>query len=689
MKIENVNKSLFYPEISIRRLYRVINAIIEEQPRIELSTMLEKVIEPASFRKMIADTNFWISSELESQIFIELQKSFDIPTILLKIAGEVFHAVGYELLPSDFSAETFDRIVLKLPVIFSRYNRTDPICIQAVNDKNFYFEFHSLKNSKEQWQDIYFFLGLLEGAISLFQVKEPNIWIEKIVLKKTKQAFPYTNEHTVFLSPNTVIHLTLERANKTIAKPKTDPDKKNVELNAKSFLVTSIEKGGQKEEYSYIDLDSILDRSKQLYLENRDLEAAVEVLSNLKNELLQKQKSINKDLKLARNIQKGLIPEKIPDWNGLQFGILFLPMQEVSGDYYDYFSVSLDKLGILVSDVSGHGVPAAFITAVAKLLFSNNKTNSPAETLSAINYELIDLIKKQGYITCFYGIMNSNYEFTYCLAGHPNPLLYRYDSGQIEKLNGEGTYLGIFEEARDHLKDYRTHLNPGDKLFVFTDGFTDSQNDEGEILDIGLLKQWIIECKELDVKKTTNYIKEQYANFCRGTDSVDDVTILVFGLSLKMDKLEWYIRESEILSQRKKYHDACKLLLEAYHVFPNDMAILLLLGEYYYKSKNFKDAIIYLESYNKIKKNNYYSYAILGYCYYREREFQNAEVELYRSISLKGDALDVLVTLTKIYIKERTLEKAKYTLERIREIQEDNIHLRYLSRLVERITKNK
>lgn len=565
------------------------------------------------------------------------------------------------MLPDDGSQLSVFDFLLKIPVIISRYDRVVFWNVEPANSETFCFWPTAIKNEVE-FYDLLFLWGIICATIELFEIKDSQFRFsmpEKLLGQVAELKYSQFES-----SENIQMFFQFEPSDKKIGKANLKNSKIYGAESQKTFIVSRAT-SDKKEEFSYIDVNSIINKSEELYLENRDLEAAVEVLSLLKNELMLKQKSISKDIKMAKNIQRGIIPQKIPDWNGIQFGIIYLPMQEVSGDYYDYFNIDMESLGILLSDVSGHGIPAAFITAISKLLFTNHKEGSPSEIFGNVNYEILDLIKKQGYLTCFYGQINSNHLMRYALAGHPNPILLRYRTSEISLLEGEGTYLGIFEEAREFYKDYSVQLQPGDKIFVYTDGFLEGQNDKGEEFDLERFKQVILKTKDLDVKKTTDYIKDEYFQFCKGTDQGDDVTLLVFGISQDMDKLEGFIHKAEQLFLQRKYALACQSLHDAYQVFPNDTSILLLLGEYYTKSKNFNQSIRYLTDYNKLKKSNEFSYYLLGYCYYRIKDYMNAQIMLQRAIALKNNNLTAMYHLCKVHIRVNETQKAKKLLEKI------------------------
>lgn len=226
-------------------------------------------------------------------------------------------------------------------------------------------------------------------------------------------------------------------------------------------------------------------------------------------------------------------------------------MQEVSGDYYDYFPYHTDKLGVAVCDVSGHGAPAAFITALSKMLFSNFKKPKPSETFKLINRELLDLVKQQGYTTCVYLLIHSDYKVVYSIAGHPRPILFRHRTGKAEICDGEGTFLGMFPDAGDTYRDLHIQLEPGDKLFLYTDGLTEAENDHGHAFGETKLMQLIEENANGTIQETVELIMNQHREFTMGTDAMDDITLLGLQLSPKLEDFRILQSKGDKVYQKK------------------------------------------------------------------------------------------------------------------------------------------
>jgi serine phosphatase RsbU (regulator of sigma subunit) len=405
-----------------------------------------------------------------------------------------------------------------------------------------------------------------------------------------------------------------------------------------------------------------------LALENRDLEAAVEILKSFKTELEVKQKSIAKDLKLAKNIQKGIIPRTIPDWNGIQFWTYFSPMQEVSGDYYDYFPYNDSKLGIAVCDVSGHGVPAAFITALSKMLFNVYRSPQPSNIFKNVNRDLLELLQHQGYTTCIYAVIDDNYKITYSVAGHPRPILLRHKTSSAHLLEGEGTFLGMFPEANDYYEDQSVQMEPGDKIFLYTDGITEALNDDGEQFGEERLIQAILQTLNMSIQKSIEHITSIYNEFTMGTDQGDDITIFGFSLSPHIDDFDKLVSEGNLQYRNKNYSKATECFQSANKIMPRDMKNILLLSKSLAKEGKYTEAIECLLNYNRYKMHDYESHFILGFCHFQIKEYEKAEAEFKKAIYMDDSHPAVHYNLIRVYAKLGNVSKFNEALAKMRKL---------------------
>ncbi|MCE9600044.1 MAG: SpoIIE family protein phosphatase [Spirochaetia bacterium] len=403
----------------------------------------------------------------------------------------------------------------------------------------------------------------------------------------------------------------------------------------------------------------VLKESARVLQDNRELQTAVEYL-NIANRELERTILVNKtELDMARSIQKGFVPSRIPDWNGLQFWVKFFPMQQVSGDFYDYFYLGSMKFGLLVCDVSGHGVPAALISAVAKFSFSNNRLDSPAEVLEKVNQDMINFVRGEGYLTGFYMIVDNHYNLTYSIGAFPNPLIYRARTEEIEFLPGKGTLLGMFPDAGRSYVDLNEILEPGDKIIIFSDGIVEATNVQGESLGEDRLIDAIRETKGMDVQRSSEHIMAVYNRFIRGTDQRDDLTLITVMLSERLDEFNDTMKDARRAYDSGNVQEACVLLKQAISIFPRQTNALFLLGKYLALDGNFEDSLEYLRQYNLLKPYNADAFRIMGYCSYKLGNLETASEMFKRSLGLRWENPSVLYNQVQTLIKLQHLDEAR------------------------------
>ncbi|HOM38059.1 MAG TPA: SpoIIE family protein phosphatase [Spirochaetota bacterium] len=209
-------------------------------------------------------------------------------------------------------------------------------------------------------------------------------------------------------------------------------------------------------------------------IRNSELYNRIEKINKL---LVNRDKQIQEEIKLASKIQKSLLGIP-PDLKGTKISCFYKPMERVGGDFFDFIMVKdPDVIGIFISDVSGHGVPAAFITTMLKVFIETSGENkiSPPLLLKYLNKNLIPLMGGN-FITAFYGVYDSeNKILRYSNSSHNFPLLIR-DKHLIE-LKGKGKFIGVFDDVEFEEKSIK--LKNGDKLIFYTDGVIESVDSSG------------------------------------------------------------------------------------------------------------------------------------------------------------------------------------------------------------------
>ncbi|HEX8234500.1 MAG TPA: GAF domain-containing SpoIIE family protein phosphatase [Abditibacteriaceae bacterium] len=197
-----------------------------------------------------------------------------------------------------------------------------------------------------------------------------------------------------------------------------------------------------------------------------------------------KQERLRRELQIARDIQRMLLPERCPIVPGFELAARGSSAYEVGGDYYDFFWVDDDRLGIVVADVSGKGVPAALTVAMMRSVFRTQARGNTdvRDVLSQVNKFMSQDLRSSDFITCVYGILEiSTKRFSWARAGH-EPVIVAHDDAPTDVHKPDGFALGVIESPTfDEMLEVETiELHSGDRLLIFTDGLTEAMNSRGE-----------------------------------------------------------------------------------------------------------------------------------------------------------------------------------------------------------------
>jgi sigma-B regulation protein RsbU (phosphoserine phosphatase) len=232
------------------------------------------------------------------------------------------------------------------------------------------------------------------------------------------------------------------------------------------------------------------------------------------------------ELETARQIQRSILPKRPPAIEGLSIAAHYDSMAEVAGDFYDFVVTPSGQLGVLVADVSGHGVPAAIVASMVKIALAvqEGDMTDAGMVLTRMNHALCGRFEL-AYVTATFALIDpAARTLTYAAAGHPSPLLVR-TAGGVDSLDERGMVLGFLPDARYATATVRD-LAPGDRLVFYTDGITEASRDDGEffgdrqfrdVLTIGL--------SEPADRFLTTLIDR--ARQWTGADFADDVTVVV------------------------------------------------------------------------------------------------------------------------------------------------------------------
>ncbi|MBI4672033.1 MAG: SpoIIE family protein phosphatase [Chloroflexi bacterium] len=238
------------------------------------------------------------------------------------------------------------------------------------------------------------------------------------------------------------------------------------------------------------------------------------------------QGQLDKELQDARRVQQQLIPAEPPHLRGYQIAALWHPAKQVSGDYYDFISLSEARIGLVIADVSGKGLDAALFMANARatLRASAGAGGCPAEIVARANNTLAH--DSTGiFVTAFFGILDPNTGvFSYVNAGHNPPLLYRAQSQTLEVLKTGNLALAIVTGMA-----YQAHdlcLEPGDLLVLYTDGVTEATNAEDALFDLERLHAALYAAADGTAQQVIQEIDARVRTFTGAYPQSDDITVV-------------------------------------------------------------------------------------------------------------------------------------------------------------------
>jgi phosphoserine phosphatase RsbU/P len=254
------------------------------------------------------------------------------------------------------------------------------------------------------------------------------------------------------------------------------------------------------------------------------------VLREAREQLARQLLSINNELEMAREIQLSTLPHEIPKIRGLEIAARYLPMTSVAGDFYDFIIVDEKHLGILVADVSGHGLPAALIASMLKAALSSQSAHAcdPARVLEGLNQSLCGKFQRH-FATGAYVFVNMEKQFmSYAAAGHPPLLLWRTSAGIASEVLENGLPLGLLPEATYSVVE--VPVEPGDKAILYTDGIPETTSPSEQEFGADLFKGFLESNHDLGADVFADLLLDELSGWSehpKGEGQQDDITLLV------------------------------------------------------------------------------------------------------------------------------------------------------------------
>jgi sigma-B regulation protein RsbU (phosphoserine phosphatase) len=232
---------------------------------------------------------------------------------------------------------------------------------------------------------------------------------------------------------------------------------------------------------------------------------------------------IQKELEIARRIQTSILPRAYPESDHFTVAARYVPMTSVAGDFYDFLLTDPQQAGLLIADVSGHGVPAALIASMVKLAATSQRANAadPATLLSGMNTVLHGNTQEQ-FVTAAYVYLDAaSSTLRYSAAAHPPMLLLR--RGSVVELTENGLMLAAFSFATYSTAEYP--LEPGDRLVLYTDGLLEAANATGEEFGPHRLSALLKDGARLNPEAAADHIISSLQTWSKSQN--DDLTVLI------------------------------------------------------------------------------------------------------------------------------------------------------------------
>ena len=252
-------------------------------------------------------------------------------------------------------------------------------------------------------------------------------------------------------------------------------------------------------------------------------------LSELRGQRLEQEarerERIEQELRVARRIQQALLPESIPQFEGWEITQHYQPAREVGGDFYDFLPMTDGRLGLVIGDVSGKGIPAAVLMANTQSVLRTvaKRGSVPGQALMEANEVLCANVPPNMFVTCFYAILDpKSGSLTYANAGHDLPYVRRR-SGDAEELIARGMPLGLMPGMSYEEKE--TILEAGETALFYSDGLVEAHDPKGEMFGFPRLRALV--GKHGEEPSLENFLLEKLYSFTgEGWEQEDDITLL-------------------------------------------------------------------------------------------------------------------------------------------------------------------
>ena len=272
-----------------------------------------------------------------------------------------------------------------------------------------------------------------------------------------------------------------------------------------------------------------VDNTVEFFELSTDINFAVDTLKSF---IEREAKRIDEELAFARKVQASSLPNVFPPFPGIKSFDIYAsmnPAKEVGGDFYDFFLLSANLVGFLVADVSGKGIPASMFMMESKAMLKNNAILGLhlEDNFKATNYALCQGNDANMFVTCWMGILDlDNGQVVYCNAGHNSPIIYRHKEKKwVSIKQKKNMVLAGLEDVNYQVE--KLELEPGDRIFLYTDGVTEATRRDGALYKEERLLAYLNAHQKMPQKELLDGIRKDIDTFIDGADQFDDITMLI------------------------------------------------------------------------------------------------------------------------------------------------------------------
>lgn len=258
------------------------------------------------------------------------------------------------------------------------------------------------------------------------------------------------------------------------------------------------------------------------------------LLRAIRQQLARQLLAIQKELETARQIQQSILPESVPHVAALEVAARYVPMAAVAGDFYDFIVLDNKHIGILVADVSGHGMPAALIASMLKIALAAQRecAADPARVLNGLNQSLCGKFQHH-YVTAAYAFVDTEKRtLTYAGAGHPPLLLWGGNSTGVRDISENGLFLGRFDFAT--YSSVEVPIAPGDWGLLYTDGISETVNAADVEFGAQRFREFLAGERNTSADQLADRLLEELWHWSahrEGEDLNDDITMVAIHIT--------------------------------------------------------------------------------------------------------------------------------------------------------------